>query len=252
MAVFEKWLKNDLKKPVTVERLGGNIFSRDIGANRIGVIITDDGAEASITGDVTGYVIRADGETVIVSGTLDGNRASIILPAECYAIVGIISIVIKVGSTTVGACTGHVYQTSTDAIVDPGQVIPSVEELLEKISILNSEIGDAEAWAVGQRGGVDVGEDDPAYQNNAKYYAQKTAEDRASTSGASQAVQQYANAAARSAEQAAGSASAAGLAQEAAEKAEADVLAAIVAAQGNDLLRMDENGDFYILEETDD
>lgn len=31
---------------------------------------------------------------------------------------------------------------------------------------------DAEAWAVGQRDGVDVGETDPAYQNNAKYYAE--------------------------------------------------------------------------------
>ena len=31
---------------------------------------------------------------------------------------------------------------------------------------------DAEAWAVGQRGGVDVDETDPAYQNNAKYYAE--------------------------------------------------------------------------------
>lgn len=34
---------------------------------------------------------------------------------------------------------------------------------------------DAEAWAVGQRNGVDVGEDDPAYHNNAKYYKEQTA-----------------------------------------------------------------------------
>lgn len=31
----------------------------------------------------------------------------------------------------------------------------------------------AEAWAVGKRNGVDVGEDDPAYHNNAKYYSQQ-------------------------------------------------------------------------------
>ena len=35
-----------------------------------------------------------------------------------------------------------------------------------------SSAEDAEAWAVGRRGGVDVGSTDPAYQNNAKYYAQ--------------------------------------------------------------------------------
>ena len=31
---------------------------------------------------------------------------------------------------------------------------------------------DAEAWAVGQRGGVDVGSSDETYHNNAKYYAE--------------------------------------------------------------------------------
>lgn len=35
---------------------------------------------------------------------------------------------------------------------------------------------DAEAWAVGQRGGVDVGSSDPAYHNNAKYYKDQAAE----------------------------------------------------------------------------
>ncbi len=31
----------------------------------------------------------------------------------------------------------------------------------------------AEAWAVGQRGGVDVDSDDPTHENNAKYYAER-------------------------------------------------------------------------------
>ncbi len=35
---------------------------------------------------------------------------------------------------------------------------------------------DAEAWAVGQRNGVDVGADDPVYQKSAKYWAEKAAE----------------------------------------------------------------------------
>ena len=34
---------------------------------------------------------------------------------------------------------------------------------------------DAEAYAVGTRGGVDVSSDDPAYENNAKYYAEEAA-----------------------------------------------------------------------------
>ena len=117
------------------------------------------------------------------------------------------------------------------------------------------EIGDAvsakvaEAWAVGQRGGVDVGSSDPTYHNNAKYYAEKTAEDRAATSGATAAVAEYARQAAASALEAAGYAQAAEIARAAAEAAVQEVLDAIVAAQGYDMLRMDANGDFFVLEE---
>lgn len=42
--------------------------------------------------------------------------------------------------------------------------------------------GDAEAWAVGQRGGTDVGETDETYQNNSKYYSE-VAEMAANTAG---------------------------------------------------------------------
>ena len=134
MAVFETWLKSDLKKPVVVQKLAGNLFSADNGGNKIGVEIFDDGASASVTGGVTGYIVRDDNATVVVTGTLSGNKASIILPQSAYTVVGNISIVIKVGTTTVGACVGYVYRTTTDTMVDPGHVIPSLEELLAKIA----------------------------------------------------------------------------------------------------------------------
>lgn len=133
MAVFETWLKSDLKKPLTVKPLPGNLFSADNQGNLIGVEVMDGGSPAVLSGDVTGYVIRADGATLPISGTLDGNRASIVLPASAYAVIGHISIVIKVGTTTVGACTSYVYQTTTDTIIDPGQVLPSIADLLAQI-----------------------------------------------------------------------------------------------------------------------
>ena len=147
MAVFETWLKSDLKKPVVVKALAGNLFSADNGGNKIGVEVTDNGAPASLSGGVTGYVIRADGATLILSGTLSGNKASIVLPASAYAIVGPISIVIKLGTTTLGACTSYVYKTTTDAIVDPGHVIPSIEELLAKIAEMEAGTAAANAAA---------------------------------------------------------------------------------------------------------
>lgn len=134
MALFETWLKSDLKKPLNVERLTGNLFSSDNEGNKIGVEVLDNGAAATLTGGVTGYIIRADGATVTVTGTLSGNKASIVLPSSAYVVVGQVSIVIKVSTTTVGACVGYVYRTTTDTLVDPGHVIPSIEELLAKIA----------------------------------------------------------------------------------------------------------------------
>lgn len=134
MAVFETWLKNDLKKPVKVKQLEGNLFSADNGGNLIGVEVMNNGQAASLSGGVIGYIIRADGKTVVINGSLSGNRATITLPASAYVVVGQISIAIKVGTTTVGACTGYVYRTTTDTIVDPGTVVPSLAELLAKIA----------------------------------------------------------------------------------------------------------------------
>lgn len=133
MAVIETWLKQDLKKPVQVKELGGHLFSADNMANLIGVEVFSDGNPVNLVDGVTAYVIRDDGYTVAVNGTVSGNRASIVLPETCYTVVGPISIVLKNGRTTIGACRGYVYQSSTDAIVDPGHLIPSLDELLAQI-----------------------------------------------------------------------------------------------------------------------
>lgn len=131
--VIETWLKTDRKKPIVVKALQGNLFSADNEGNLIGVEVTEDGSPVTLSGSVTGYVIRADGCTAIITGTLSGNKASITLPSTCYSVVGPISIVIKIGNTTIGACHGYVYRTTTDVVVDPGHVIPSISELLAQI-----------------------------------------------------------------------------------------------------------------------
>jgi hypothetical protein len=134
MAQFETWLYADLNKVPKVESLPGVFFSADVESNLIGVKIFRNGQPASLSGGVTGYAIRSDGETVVISGTLSSNKAYIILPASAYVITGLLSIVIKVGLTTVGACTGYVYQSTTDTIVDPGHVVPTLGELLAHIN----------------------------------------------------------------------------------------------------------------------
>lgn len=148
MAVIETWLRQDLVSLVSVQNLSGHIFTQDNQGNRIGVEVTKNGVPVELSGTCTGYVIRSDGKTVVMYGEIDGNKASILLPAACYAVVGNVNIVLKVGETTLLACTGYVYRTTTDTIVDPGTVVPNITELLDKIDEM--EQGTAAAVAAAE------------------------------------------------------------------------------------------------------
>lgn len=58
--------------------------------------------------------------------------------------------------------------TMNEAVADSKA---SAEESERQAGISDERAKDSEAWAVGQRGGVDVESTDETYQNNAKYYA---------------------------------------------------------------------------------
>lgn len=138
MAVIETWLKQDLQELVHVKCLTGNLFSLDNGGNLIGVEVTDNGEPATLAGTVTANAILADGSTVAISnGVLDGNKVSVVLPQACYAVLGNITIAIKLSYsgtvTTLGCVIGVVYRSSTDTPVDPGTIIPSIQDLITQI-----------------------------------------------------------------------------------------------------------------------
>lgn len=137
MAMIETWFNQDLREPVHVQYLDGNVFSQDNLGNLIGVHVFDDGEPAVLSGSVAGNVIRSDGGTVPVTGMLSGNDCYIILPAAAYSTPGPISIIIKLtgGGSTVTLCAvvANVYQASTDTPIDPGTIIPDVNSLIAAI-----------------------------------------------------------------------------------------------------------------------
>ena len=122
--------------------------------------------------------------------------------AACYE-VGTLSFSIEV----VGE--DYVWKTKTYDIevfdgLNGGEVIPEPAEKTWYIELqerCDHVLKNAEAWAVGQRGGVDVDETDVTYHNNSKYYAEKAAEDKAITgtyaSGARQSELQAASSASK-------------------------------------------------------
>ena len=128
MARIETWFNQDLQEPVRLRYLDGSMFSADNKGNLIGVIVTDGGNAATLTGSVTGYCILASGLSIPVAGTLTNNKASIVLPDTAYAGPGLINIIIKlVGSgftTTLAAVVsnviglGEVVESPSQATID--------------------------------------------------------------------------------------------------------------------------------------
>lgn len=159
MQPFETWLKADLQAPVTVKRIDGNLFSGDNQGNLVGVTVTDAGEPATLSGEVRGYFIRSDGNTVIMSGTIDGNKVTVVLPSACYTVVGQFSLVIKVGQVAVGACTGYVYQSNTDSTVDPEHVIPDIDQLLTRVEALEGRATTLEGDVSAQNNTINAIED---------------------------------------------------------------------------------------------
>ena len=123
----EIWLKTDLKRPITVQTLHGLLFSADNQGDKVGFDVYDDGTPVTLSGVITGYIIKANNETVTVSGSFEGNRAWIVCPANAYDAIGPIYIAIKnrasaatnAITTTLGMCTTYVERTATGDIVTP-------------------------------------------------------------------------------------------------------------------------------------
>lgn len=145
----------DLARPLTVTPLRHALVSGDDRGDLFELTILQNGEPADITGaGVVGYFIReADGATVTMNGVTSGNKAALILPASCYAETGQFTLTVKIARQderhTVYVAEGAVLRSSTDTMVDPGHVIPSLEELLAQVARIESTIQAAET-ATGQ------------------------------------------------------------------------------------------------------
>ena len=154
MARFETWFDTDLKKINPVIALNGRLFYNDNGGNLFGVHVFDDGVPVeSLSGTCKGWVMLENDQTLPVNGTVSGGDAYIILPEAAYAFPGKIIITIKLLSgddvTTLISCVGYVFQTATDVVIDPEDIIPSWDDVLAKLAQLDEAIADAESVVSG-------------------------------------------------------------------------------------------------------
>ena len=112
----------------------------DISANRFGVRLWRSGNPVTADGaQCMGYFIRhGRGDTVTINGGLfSGQEAYVTLPDACYAYDGAFSLAIKlIGGGVTGTMRivdGTVADSVIGSPVDPGGVIPDLDELLAVI-----------------------------------------------------------------------------------------------------------------------
>ena len=113
--MFEYWIQTDLTKLPTVKTLGGQVFTADSGANKIGAEVTDNGEPVTLTGTVSANIVKPDGGTISVSGDKSGNRAWVVLPDAAYTATGHIGVYLKLTNgtevMTLGGVEGYCYRS---------------------------------------------------------------------------------------------------------------------------------------------
>lgn len=157
---------------------------------------------------VIGYFIRADGYTVPVDGTASGSVAKVTLSESCYAVVGQFNLIIKV---TVGSerkavfwGNGYVTRSQTDAIIDPSQTIPSLDELLAQIAATETAAKAANTAATNANSATKAAQAATTNANSATKAASAAATNANTATKATQTATTNANNATEAANKAAG------------------------------------------------
>lgn len=127
----------DIQSPVVLGAFGYDIVKGDAESHLIQITLLDNGAVLNpLTANL--YVMRLDGETVITAMNVTDNVCSVAMPVEDSAITGRIYILVKASTATETLTVLAKYATVkdgiTDVIVDPGDTIPSLDNLLAQIA----------------------------------------------------------------------------------------------------------------------
>lgn len=126
-----------------------SIGENDNNANIFGVNVLKNKSDFNLAGCAcVGFFVRADGNTTVINGSVEGNKAYVEVPQACYAYAGVFTLTIKVSGTnfagTLRIVDGTVVETSTGSLIDPGNVIPDLSDwtaLVEDAQEAAEEIG---------------------------------------------------------------------------------------------------------------
>lgn len=151
MARFMTVFDVDLQKPTSPRPLRQMIGEGDSSGMIIGVRVYDDGTPVALGGSCVGKIVRADGATVQLSGTIDGNMASVVLDQMSCAVEGPVQVAVCwVASTSITTLLlgyGAVVHTQTGNAIQPSEPIPDLTQLLAEIEAMRTATAAANAAA---------------------------------------------------------------------------------------------------------
>lgn len=135
-----------IQQPIRPQLMKG-----DKKANTIIVRVMDGNEPVDLTGaTVTGsFISPVDGAEIPLTGSVSGNEASVILADACYAEDGYFEANVKltVGETarTILSITGSVLSNGSGAVIDIGNVIPSIDDIIAQYAAMKQAVEDANA-----------------------------------------------------------------------------------------------------------
>ncbi|MGN1369939.1 MAG: hypothetical protein ACI4WX_13800, partial [Aristaeellaceae bacterium] len=115
------------------------LMTGDKKAHTFQIAVSRFGANVDLSSaSVSAYFVRADGVTVPITGSVSGSTASVTLLDGCYNVPGRFQFAVKLAMdgeiSTILWADGAVAASSTDAILDAEDVIPSLDDLLAQIA----------------------------------------------------------------------------------------------------------------------
>lgn len=140
----------DVDKGTREVTLSEPLVQGDNTAHRINLTLKRGVADADLSGATAYcYVINASKQTVVVQGAVSGNIVYATLNSACYAVPGRIRILMRLSCGSVIETplylTGSVISGTTDAIIDPDDIVPSLDELLALVATMEAEIAESRA-----------------------------------------------------------------------------------------------------------
>jgi uncharacterized protein (DUF1330 family) len=144
-----QWVLNryaDLRNNIGVQSVGqARAVRGESNAHTWRVTVLDGMAAANLDGySAQCSYIRPDGGTVYIDGSISGNVAEIVFPAACYAYAGTGSAILRLINNAAGVnvvIDGLMFtisESETDVAIDPGNVVPSLSELLAQMDAMVS------------------------------------------------------------------------------------------------------------------